>query len=127
MVSRTPAGWKADLPPRQSGTGHPGIRAMKALLLFVMVNASIAARASQEPAARALLDAAQAKIRSIPALVVEFEGGTAPDQDFDREAEIFLEKPNRFRIETIHGAAVEERKAAVVSDGQTVTHLDAGN
>ncbi|MGH8236654.1 MAG: hypothetical protein ACREXP_06470 [Steroidobacteraceae bacterium] len=76
---------------------------------------------AQDARARTLLDAAKNKLQSIPSLVVDFQANGSPTTFFDRTAEIALERPNRFRVESIGGAVVEERTLRTVSDGQTIS------
>lgn len=81
---------------------------------------------AQDARARALLDSAKKKLQSIQSLLVDFQANAAPTSYFDRTAEIALQRPNRFRIESIGGAVVEERSLQVVSDGQTISSYLGG-
>lgn len=80
-----------------------------------------------DPRARALLDEAKARFRSLRTLVADFQINRRPTQNFDREGELSLERPARFRVEAIHGAVVEERTLIAVSDGTTVSRIDERN
>ncbi|WP_221032585.1 hypothetical protein [Actomonas aquatica] len=84
--------------------------------------------ARQDPEARALLDEAKAKLLSLQSLVADFEstrGGST--KNFDKQSEIYLERPNKFRVERVTGAVVEERNLIAVSDGVTVTKINRYN
>src|SRR5688572_4190057 len=65
----------------------------------------------QDPKARAILDAAKAKLNVAKTLIADYEGPpySSSTKDFERSTEIFLERPNRFRVEWIVGAITEER------------------
>lgn len=89
--------------------------------------ATAAPAAPQDPRARALLDQAKEKFRSLRTLVADFQINRRPLQNFDREGEIALERPARFRIEAIRGAVVEERTLLSASDGANVTRLEERN
>lgn len=82
---------------------------------------------TQDPRARALLDEAKAKFRALRSLVADYQINRRPTQNFDREGEISLERPARFRVESIRGAVVEERALISVSDGSNVTRLEERN
>ncbi|MEJ1971977.1 MAG: DUF2092 domain-containing protein [Lacunisphaera sp.] len=82
----------------------------------------------QNPAARALLDEAKARLKSLQSLVVDYEATRgASTKNFDKQSEVSLERPNKFRIEAVNGAVVEERSLLAVSDGQTVTTINEDN
>lgn len=80
--------------------------------------------AAQDPRARALLDEAKAKLKSVHSLIADFERSRTPTKNFDRNHEIVLERPNRFKVMSVKGAVVEERTVLAVSDGRTVTTLE---
>ncbi|WP_438480493.1 DUF2092 domain-containing protein [Oleiharenicola lentus] len=84
--------------------------------------------ARQDPQARALLDAAKAKLKSLKSLVADYESTRgASTKNFDKQGEVSLERPNKFRIEAVGGAVVEERTLRAVSDGQLVTTINEYN
>lgn len=85
------------------------------------------APANQDPRARALLDEAKARLRDVKSLAADFEVTRNPTKYFDRSAEIFLERPARFRVQTVSGAVNEERALGAISDGKVVTGIDARN
>jgi hypothetical protein len=66
-------------------------------------------------------------MQAIKALVVDYEVNGEASKYFDKQAEIFLERPNRFRVERITGVIVERRDLTHLSDGQTITVIDEGN
>lgn len=82
------------------------------------------AGATEDPRARALLNAAKEKLKGIDSIDVDIETNNSPSKGFDRNGELFLERPNRFRLDKIEGAITEERRQVAVSDGQRVTRID---
>jgi outer membrane lipoprotein-sorting protein/peroxiredoxin len=81
----------------------------------------------QDPKARQILDAAKAKLMSLKSLTADYESNRQPTKNFDRQSEIFLERPNRFRVEQVGGAVVEERVLQALSDGQMVSTFNSGD
>lgn len=80
--------------------------------------------ARQDARARTLLDEAKARLLSLQSLVADFESTRgASTKNFDRQSEIILERPARFRIESVRGAVVEDRELIAVSDGVTVSTI----
>src|SRR5687768_5615224 len=53
------------------------------------------------PEARALLDKAKAKLKQVKTMAVEIDSGYEPSRFFTLSGEMFLERPNRFRVESI--------------------------
>src|SRR5688572_14557319 len=77
--------------------------------------------------ARALLDKAKKKLQAAQTLTVEFDTTASPGQAFTREGEMFLERPNRYRVEKIGGVMVPQRELRYLSNGQTVTKVNEQN
>jgi len=89
--------------------------------------APVKTAATQDPQARALLKAAAAKLQGLRSLTADYESNRAPTKNFDRAGRISLERPNRFRVERVGGAVVEERVLQVLSDGKTVTNINTSD
>src|SRR5688572_5119430 len=73
--------------------------------------------------AQAILDRAKSKLEETKSLVVEYEFTWDAKKGFDRQMEITMERPNRFRIDQLNGLVVETRQLMMLSDGQNVSML----
>jgi outer membrane lipoprotein-sorting protein len=76
------------------------------------------------PEARALLDKVKAKLAGVRSMAVDYELNGNPKQMFTRQGELFMERPNRYRMEAITGLTTERRDLRFLSDGQNVTSIN---
>lgn len=115
------------------------MKIQRCLMIFIaaicLVAVSVAHTADEEKTkvkkvdakAQALLDAAKDKLRGLDSLVADTNAGTgewSPTRYFRKTGEVFLQRPNRFRVEDVGWSLNKDRSLSAVSDGRTVTRFD---
>src|SRR5688572_27684691 len=77
--------------------------------------------------ARTILGKAKAKLQQAGSLIADYELSSNLTKSFDKQMEITLEKPNRFKVEKVTGLVVKKKEVITLSDGQFVSFIDEHN